>query len=113
MKFIPTAVANFFKRLFARSRRIFVLAWKATRNEVLDQINDPDLQEAALVCVQAAARKALGGDAAFASAYADLKARAILLGKDTARNILETILQVAYSTWKNSDFPAEKEAATE
>lgn len=115
MKLIPTAVANFFKRLFSKGRKLFVLAWEKGKNEAKDKalnlINDDDLQAAALECVQAAAAKALGGDAAFYDAYANLKARAVLLGKDAARNILETIIQVVYSSWKNSQRPAEKEAA--
>ena len=71
-------------------------------DEALALINDDDLQAAAIECVQAAAAKALGGDEAFYDAYGRLKIRAVALGKDAARNILETILQIAYSTWKNS-----------
>ena len=103
MKLIPTAIANFFKRLFSKGKKLFVLAWKnGAKNEALALINDDDLQAAAIECVQAAAAKALGGDAAFYDAYGRLKIRAVALGKDAARNILETILQIAYSTWKNS-----------
>ena len=98
-----SSISGWFKKLFSKGKRLFVLAWKnGAKNEALALINDDDLQAAALECVQAAADKALGGDAAFYDAYGRLKVRALALGKDAARNILETILQVAYSTWKNS-----------
>ena len=98
------SLSGWFRKLFSKGKRLFVLAWRnGAKNEALALINDEALQAAALACVKAAAAKALGGDAAFYDAYGNLKVRAIALGKDTARNILETILQVAYSTWKNSD----------
>ena len=97
------SLSSWIKKLFSKGKRLFVLAWKnGAKNQSLALINDDDLQAAALECVQAAAAKALGGDAAFYEAYGHLKVRAAALGKDAARNILETILQVAYSTWKNS-----------
>lgn len=108
MKSLFIRLAAWLKNLFARkTKRLFVVAWNAATGTALDRLNDPDLQQAALVCVQAAAAKALRGDDAWAEAWASFRAHALAAGKDWGRSTLETILQVTYSRFKDSLLPAE------
>ena len=113
MKALFTRLAAWLKSLFqTKTKRLFVLAWKAATDTALDRLNDPDLQQAALVCVQAAAAKALHGDDAWDAAWADFKEYAIAVGKDWGRSTLETILQVTYSRFKDSLQPADNATTT-
>lgn len=93
-------IAAWFKGLFRSGKRLFAVTWKEAGAAALDKLNDEDLQAAALECVKAAAGKALGGDEAWDDAYAALKARALGLGKDWGRAVLETVLQNVYLAWK-------------
>lgn len=103
MKALFIRLATWLKNLFqTKTKRLFVLAWKAATNAALDRLNDPDLQQAALVCVQAAAAKALRGDDAWNDAWAAFKQHAVNAGKDWGRSTLETILQISYERFKNT-----------
>ena len=108
MKALFIRLATWLKSLFqTRTKRLFVVAWKAATDTALDRLNDPDLQQAALACVRAAAAKALHGDDAWNEAWASFRAHALAAGKDWGRSTLETILQVTYSRFKDSLLPAE------
>lgn len=108
MKALFIRLATWLKSLFqTKGKRLFVVAWKAATNTALDRLNDPDLQQAALACVRAAAARALHGDAAWDAAWAGFKDYAVAAGKDWGRSTLETILQVTYSRFKDSLLPAD------
>ena len=108
MKALFIRLATWLKSLFqTRAKRLFVLAWKAATDTALVRLNDPDLQQAALVCVQAAAAKALRGDDAWNDAWAAFKAHATAAGKDWGRSTLETILQISYERFKTTLLPAD------
>lgn len=87
-----------------RGKQLFTVIWKnaktAATAAALDKLNDGDLQAAALVCVQAAAAKALKGDDAWDDAWDAFKRHAANAGKDWGRSVLETVLQNAYMAWK-------------
>ena len=108
MKNLFHRIATWLQSLFkGKGKRLFVVAWKAATDTALDRLNDPDLQQAALACVRAAAAKALHGDDAWNEAWASFRAHALAAGKDWGRSTLETILQVTYSRFKDSLLPAE------
>lgn len=107
MKALFTRLADWLKSLFkTKGKRLFVVAWKAATDTVLDRLNDPDLQQAALACVRAAAAKALHGDDAWDAAWAGFKDYAVAAGKDWGRSTLETILQISYERFKSTLRPA-------
>lgn len=108
MKALFTRLATWLKSLFqTRTKRLFVLAWKAATDTALDRLNDPELQQAALACVRAAAAKALHGDDAWDAAWACFKDYALAAGKDWGRSTLETILQISYERFKTTLRPAD------
>ena len=103
MKALFIRLATWLKSLFQRNgKRLFVLALKAAGDAASKRYNDPELQQAALACIQATAAKALHGDDAWADAWTAFRAQAIAVGKDWGRSTLETILQVTYSNFKES-----------
>lgn len=103
MKNLVIRLATWLKSLFKRKgKRLFVLALKAAGAAASERYNDPELQQAALTCIKAAAAKALHGDDAWADAWAAFQAQAIAAGKEWGRSTLETILQITYSNFKES-----------
>ena len=101
MKNLFHRIATWLQSLFkGKGKRLFVVAWKAATDTALDRLNDPDLQQAALACVRAAAAKALHGDDAWDAAWAGFKDYAVAAGKDWGRSTLETILQISYERFK-------------
>lgn len=74
-------IAEWLKGLF-RGKRLFAVTWRNARTAALEKLNDEDLQQAALVCVQAAAAKALKGDDAWADAWDAFRQHAVAAGKD-------------------------------
>lgn len=114
MKALITRIAAWLKSLFQRKgKRLFVLALKAAGSAASERYNDPELQQAALACIKAAAAKALHGDDAWADAWTAFRAQAIAAGKDWGRSTLETILQITYSNFKESLAKAANATTTE
>lgn len=114
MKALITRIAAWLKSLFQRKgKRLFVLALKAAGSAASERYNDPELQQAALACIKAAAAKALHGDDAWDAAWAGFKEYAIAVGKDWGRSTLETILQTTYSNFKESLAKAANATTTE
>ena len=58
-------IAGWFRKLFAGTRQLFFVVWTASRKEISDALNDPELQQLALVAVRNAAYRGLTGDAAW------------------------------------------------
>ena len=103
MKALFIRLATWLKSLFkTKGKRLFVLALKSAGAAASERYNDPELQQAALACIKAAAAKALHGDDAWDEAWAGFKEYAIAVGKDWGRATLETILQSTYSDFKES-----------
>lgn len=103
MKALITRLATWLKSLFkTKGKRLFVLVLKAAGAAASERYNDPELQQAALACIKAAAAKALHGDDAWDDAWTAFRAQAIAVGKDWGRSTLETILQSTYANFKES-----------
>jgi hypothetical protein len=98
-------IKAWFATLFRRSREIFVLIARGVADDVLTVLNDPDLQALAVdACRRAAAEKLAGNDAwgfALDALLSELRERGIQL----ATNIVETVLQTAYTVWKYQGKP--------
>ena len=93
-------IAGWFRKLFAGTRQLFFVVWTASRKEISDALNDPELQQLALVAVRNAAYRGLTGDAAWTDALAQFKVAVEGRGHEVGRAILEAILQNVYIVFK-------------
>ena len=85
-----------------RARRLWTLVLEGVRSEALAILNDASIQAAALAAVKTAAKGGLKGNDAFDAAAATLRTALQARGIEARDNLVDTLVQVAYTTLKNS-----------
>ena len=95
-------IVNLISSLLSTSKQAFYVVLKGVRKEAQDAVNDPALQELALEAVKKAVQAKLKGDAAWEYAFADFAAAVASRGRELAKNLLDSILQLTYTKYKNA-----------
>lgn len=103
MKTLWTKLKNAFRSLLAGTKQLFYVVWTASKKELADVLNDPQLQEMALEAVRVAAARKLSGDEAWKEAFAMFRAYVGARKYQLGTAILETILQTAYTVYKYTE----------
>ena len=103
MKTLWNKLKNAFRSLLAGTKQLFFVVWTASKKELADILNDPQLQELALYAVRGAAQKGLTAEERWKIAYDYFKAIAAAKGWQLGTAILETILQTAYTVYKYTE----------
>ena len=93
-------IVAWFKKLLAGTRQLFFVVWTASKKEIADALNDPELQQMALTAVRNAALAKLRGEDAWKEAFSEFNSAVIGAGHDIATSILEAILQNTYVVFK-------------
>jgi len=93
---------NLLCKLLGVAKALFVVVGPAVRDEILRIVNNAEYQKLAIGACHEAYRRGFYGWNAWGKArdlfVADLSRR----GVELANNIVDTILQNAYFTWKNT-----------
>lgn len=100
MKTIWSKLKSAFRSLLAGTKQLFYVVWTASRKELADILNDPDLQELALQAVRMAAQPGLTPEERWNVAWQHFKGIAEAKGWVLGTAILETVLQTAYTVYK-------------
>lgn len=93
-------IVSWFKSLLAGTRQLFFVVWTASKKEIADSLNDPELQQMALTAVRNAALAKLRGEDAWAEAFSQFKMAVEGRGHEIGTAILEAILQNVYVVFK-------------
>lgn len=103
MKTLWNKLKNAFRSLLAGTKQLFYVVWTASRKELADILNNPDLQELALQAVRMAAQPGLSAEERWNIAWQHFKGIAEAKGWVLGTAILETVLQTAYTVYKYSE----------
>lgn len=103
MKKLWAKLVAAFRSLLAGTRQLFYVVWTASRKELAEILNDPQLQELALYAVRRAAQQGLTAEERWKIAYDYFKAIAAAKGWEPGTAILEAILQTAYTVYKYTE----------
>lgn len=88
--------------LSSAARKLYSIVAPTIIDAAKSFVNDPANQAAAVAAVKAAVDQSLRGDDAWAVARAALETQLKTSGKQVAANWVDTLLQTAYFTVKNS-----------
>lgn len=91
------------RSILAGTKQLFYVVWTASRKELADILNNPDLQELALQAVRMAAQPGLSAEERWNIAWQHFKGIAEAKGWVLGTAILETVLQTAYTVYKYSE----------
>ncbi len=100
MKTLWAKLVSAFRSLLAGTKQLFYVVWTASRKELADILNNPDLQEIALQAVRMAAQSGLTAEERWNIAWQHFKGIAEAKGWQLGTAILETVLQTAYTVYK-------------
>lgn len=103
MKTLWNKLKNAFRSLLAGTKQLFFVVWTASKKELADILNDPQLQELALQAVRMAAQSGLTAEERWNIAWQHFKGIAKAKGWQLGTAILETILQTAYTVYKYTE----------
>ena len=103
MKKLWAKLVAAFRSLLAGTKQLFYVVWTASRKELAEILNDPQLQELALYAVRRAAKSGLTAEERWKIAYEYFKSIAAAKGWEPGTAILEAILQTAYTVYKYSE----------
>jgi len=92
-------------RLLGIGKALFYIFIEGVKNEVLKSINERELQKLATQAVIGAYKAGFKGDDAWDKARVEFVSWFYVKKQNLADNLIDTILQTAYTRWKYSGKP--------